>query len=97
MNCPEARTPLNALLVAVLLSGCPSEPASEPASEPKTQEAPETAAEKPRITCPPCGMQTTPPADLTEIDGKKFWLCNDRCAELVRQDPERFAEHAVHE
>ena len=80
------------LLVATLLCGCPGEPESAPVEEPK-----EEAAEKPRITCPPCGMQTTPPADLTEIDGKKFWLCNDRCAELVRQDPERFAEHAVHE
>ena len=29
------------------------------------------------------------------VDGMTFYLCNDHCAELVRKDPQRFAEHAI--
>lgn len=82
-----------AALLLFALTGCPEEPVAEPASEPSL-ETPATKDEG-RITCPPCGMQTTPPVEATAIGGMNFWVCNDRCAELIRQDPERFAQHAL--
>ena len=78
-----------AALLLLFLTGCPAEPTTEPAPETPVVE------DDGRVTCPPCGMQTKPPVEGAEIGGMKFWACNDRCAELIRQDPERFAEHAL--
>jgi len=49
------------------------------------------------LRCPPCGMRMAADTPLREIAGHSWAVCNERCAELIAEDPQLFLELAVPE
>lgn len=47
------------------------------------------------LRCPPCGMRMDPGTPLRKIAGHSWAVCNERCAELIAEEPQLFLELAV--
>lgn len=47
------------------------------------------------LRCPPCGMRIDADTPLRAIAGHSWAVCNERCAELIAEDPQLFLESAV--
>lgn len=76
------------LLATLLVAACGGGTGAAP---PKT----EPAAKSDVAHCPPCRMEDRPHFERIEAGGLRFAICNPRCAEIVLEDPRRFAADAL--